>query len=164
MQGLKTSTRCCFNVCFMIIIFASSASTAYASLNCDQLISSCVRQCCIDGECNDGTYSGQVCGCKNGDHRIDTSAYHEDARAYLTSLGYSRTWMESSYSNTDYTFALGSGQCRYQAIVSDDNHYVRYKDGPEPNPQPSYFSNGNPDLWNPLNCVRRAIENWHNEC
>lgn len=142
----------------------SECSICEHSLRCDNLITNCQRQCCTDGDCRSGTYDGQICGCKNGDPKIDTSAYHRDARAYLESLGYSRSWMGSSYSRDDYTLALGTGRCRYQAIVKSDNHYVRYIDGPEPNPQPRYCSNGNPDLWNPWSCVRRTIEEWHRKC
>jgi hypothetical protein len=64
----------------------------------------------------------------------------------------------------DFTKKLGSGQCRYQAIRSADNHYITHNDGPEPNPQPAYFCNGNPDLILPWGCVKDTIEEWHEVC
>lgn len=153
-----------FIICVVIVLCLLLIIPASATLRCDSKISGCKNQCCTTGKCSSGTYSGQICGCKNGDPRISTTSYKADARAYLIGLGYTKSWYGTGYSSNDYTYAIGSGQCRYQAIVSDNNHYVRYKDGPEPNPQPAFCGDGNPDLWNPLSCVRSTIEAWHAKC
>lgn len=135
-----------------------------AELRCDYQVGSCQNPCDTTGNCGSGTYSGLQRGCDNGDSSISTSQYYSDAQAYLEGLGYCKSWYGSSYSDYDFTKKLGSGQCRYQAIRSTDNHYITFKDGPEPNSQPYYFCNGNPDLVSPFGCVKDSIEEWHTTC
>jgi hypothetical protein len=137
--------------------------SATASLSCNNLVSSCKSKCCTTGQCGSGTYSGQQCGCKNGDSSVSTT-WKIDALKYIEGKGYCNTYTTSGYSIYDYTKKIGSGQCRYQAIVSDDYHYVRYLDGPEPSPQPKLCCNGNPDLLNPIGCIRYTIQAWHTTC
>ncbi len=87
-----------------------------------------------------------------------------DARAYLQSLGYCRSYY-GYYSDTDFTKRVdSSGRCRYHAIITPDNRAIVYRDGPEPNSQPAFMCNGNSDLWWPWGCERKTIETWHRAC
>ena len=159
MNGLKLLA-----MVISIALLISSLPGVVAELRCDSFVSNCKNPCDTTGECSSGTYSGLQRGCDNGDPSVSTSTYYPDAEAYLEQLGYCHSWIGSSYSSTDFTKRLGSGQCRYQAIRSTDNHYITHNDGPEPNPQPAYFCNGNPDLILPWGCVRNTIEGWHIAC
>ncbi len=144
-----------------LLIFVPSGM---AELRGDSLVGSCQGACDTTGDCGSGTYSGLQRGCDNGDPSISMSQYYNDAQAYLEGLGYCKSWYGASYSESEFTKKLGGGQCRYQAAKSTDNHYITYNDGPEPNPQPAYFCNGNPDLISPWGCVRDSIEEWHVAC
>ena len=137
---------------------------AQGSLQCSIYPRTCLGRCETQGTCGSGTYNGSQTGCKNGDSRLSTSTYYADARATITDLGYTKSWYGSGYSNNDYTLAHGNPRCRYQVIVSDDNHHLTLNQGPEPNCQPAYCANGNPDLILPFGCVYDTIRAWHNAC
>jgi len=156
----------------VIILMLSFALTfmvhiVFADIRCDQLVGSCQGTCITQGECPwywYGHYGGQIVGCDNGDSRININDWHSDARAYLESLGYTPSLFGYYYSDRDYTDSI-NGHCRWQAIVSADNHYVQFKDGPEPNPQPWFCSDGNPDLgWPWATCVISTVQHWHDAC
>ncbi len=136
-----------------------------ADNNCALFVSSCQGLCYTTGQCTSGEYSGIQVGCDNGDSSVSTS-YKVNADSYLrNTMGYSQTWTGSAYDMYDYTKRVDwDGDCRWQARRSDDNHYVRFRDGPEPNPQPVPFGNSNLDLWNPQGCVRNTIYAWHGHC
>lgn len=147
-----------------IAILGMTVSSVGATNNCGAYVSSCTKACTSNGQCGSGEYSGTQTGCKNGDPRVSTS-WMLDVDLYLKTKGYSQTWVESSYDKYDYTKRVDSdGDCRWQARRTLDNHYVYYKDGPEPNPQPRFFGNGNADLWNPFGCERNTIQAWHDKC
>jgi hypothetical protein len=79
-------------------------------------------------------------------------------------LGYCKSYYNYGYSSYDYTYSINGG-CRYQTIRSADNHWITYRDGPEPNCQPWYCCNGNPDLgWPWALCVVDTVRYWHDQC
>lgn len=136
-----------------------------ATNNCAAYVSTCKTACTTTGQCGSGEYSGTQTGCKTGDSSVSTS-YQSDVDSYLKNTkGYSQTWTGSAYDNYDYTKRVDSdGDCRWQARRTTDNHYVYYRDGPEPNPQPVPFGNNNADLWNPWGCEKNTIQAWHAKC
>ncbi|MEM4963933.1 MAG: hypothetical protein QXT13_07290 [Pyrobaculum sp.] len=160
----------------LLLLIAVTLFTIMASAGIDCKSDCTCQKCCIDGQCSSGRWSGTVCGCGEGDPQLSPASnkcggtYYPVPRSYssvddfMRSLGYCRSWYGGSYSDTDYTKRVGKGYCRYQAIVDPNNFRVIYRDGPEPNPQPAYFCNGNPDLWWPWGCERNTIEEWHRVC
>jgi len=152
-------------VLVICLILALSVPFGIAELRCDDFVGSCTGECTTQGDCASGTYSGDQVGCDNGDSQINTSQYHSDAEDYLESdLDYTHSWRNTAYLPRDFTYSI-NGQCRYQAIISVDNHYVSFKDGPEPNCQPWFCDNGNPDLPWPWHwCVVDSVANWHYGC
>ena len=132
--------------------------------------------CCVEGSCPSwfyGDWSGFVCGCIEGDSKLAPAPNKcggvlwcpilFDAETFLRILGYCNSWYGET-SEYDFTKAINNGKCRYQAIITIDKRCIRFRDDPEPNPQPAFFCNGNPDLWFPWGCVRDAIERWHVRC
>ncbi len=149
-------------------------ATTFLSAGIDCKSDCTCMKCCVDGSCPDGRWSGTVCGCGEGDPALsqvrnkcggnDWAPPNGNAESYLTGLGYCKSWYYTSYSDTDFTKRVGAGYCRYQAIISRDKKLITYRDGPEPNSQPVYFCNGNPDLWLPWGCVVDTIDRWHRAC
>lgn len=163
------------------ILALTTITSVYAGIQCQDLQPggcSCSVCCIDDGSCPSwfyGDWNGKVCGCGEGDPNLAPVRNHcggaqlcfeseEKLQEYLESHGYCNSWYGSSYSAYDFTKALSGGKCRYQAIITPDKVCIMYRDGPEPNPQPAYCCNGNPDLWFPWGCVRDTIERWHNKC
>jgi hypothetical protein len=153
-----------------------SAVFALGGIDCSVYLGTCTcAQCCTQGTCSSGPWSGTVCGCGTGDPMLPNvrnkciylppwPVPNGDARGYLADLGYCRSYY-GYYSDTDFTKRVdSSGRCRYQAIISSDNRAIVYRDGPEPNPQPTFMCNGNSDLWWPWGCERNTIEAWHRAC
>jgi len=142
-----------------------TANSVSATLDCGVYVDSCVRACTSTGQCGSGEYSGTQRGCDNGDPSVSTS-YKSNVDSYLRNTkGYSHTWIGAAYDEYDYTKRVDSdGDCRWQARRTTNNHYVNFRDGPEPNPQPVPFGNNNADLWNPWGCERYTIEAWHDKC
>jgi hypothetical protein len=134
---------------------------------CDTLVSSCSEKCCTYAYCFPDCFpiywgSEALCGCTNGDPRIDIDEEHEDTAAYLESLGYCPSWYQSGYSDYDYTYSI-NGHCRYQAIIDDeDENFIEHIDGPEPNTQ--LVIRCNPNGCTEYPCVLGYIAIWHEAC
>jgi hypothetical protein len=154
-----------------------AAVLALGGIDCSVYLGTCTcAHCCTNGTCSSGPWSGTVCGCGTGDPELPNvdnkctnlppwPAPNGNARKWLEDRGYCRSFYGTSYSDTDFTKrADSSGRCRYQAIITPDNKAIAYRDGPEPNPQPAFACNGNPDLWWPWGCERYTIEEWHRAC
>jgi hypothetical protein len=162
-------------VTLMVLATLLAAAFALGGIDCNDYLGTCTcAHCCIQGTCSSGPWSGTVCGCGTGDPALrnvrnkctDLPPWpvpNGDARLYLRSLGYCRSFY--AYSDTDFTKKVdSSGRCRYHALISSDYRAITYRDGPEPNPQPAFMCNGNSDLWWPLGCERNTIEAWHRAC
>ena len=142
---------------------------AAGDVRCDQLVSGCRSgpPCCTQGSCRPyrTVWYGSICGCDDGDPNVELNKDVGDAHNYLVSRGYCQTYTGSGYSQYDYTKGLAPwNRCRYHAIRNPNNRMIDYKDGPEPNPQPAYFCNGNADLTISWGCVYNTIYQWHYVC
>jgi len=163
-----------FAISLLLTVFVTGG------IDCGSYIERCTCYwCCTTGTCSSGPWSGTVCGCGSGDPAIPNAPNkctlgivgpwkvpNGNARDYLQQLGYCQSWYGSSYSNYDFTKRVdgATGRCRFQAIITYDNTAISLRDGPEPNPQPAYFCNGNVDLVSPVGCVVDTISKWHNTC
>ncbi|CEG12214.1 hypothetical protein MSIBF_A2020036 [groundwater metagenome] len=151
-----------------MVVVGMTASSVSATNNCAAYVGSCQGSCSTTGQCGSGEYSGLQTGCDNGESSITIDSYVYSAHTYLQNRGYSQTasivCFGTSYTY-DYTKRVDAdGDCRWEAVRSQDDHYVTSKDGPEPNPQPVLWPNNNADLWNPFGCEKNTIEAWHNGC
>lgn len=152
-------------LCLFFVVMLPAAG----DVRCDQLVNGCRSgpPCCTQGSCPPyrNVWYGSICGCDDGDPNIPLNTNVGDAHQYLVARGYCQTYTGAGYSQTDYTKGLPTwNRCRYHAIRTENNLLIIYKDGPEPNPQPAYFCNGNADLTSSWSCVYNTIFQWHAVC